>query len=118
MGESTDGIVLKHLQTLYSVGAIGGLSDGQLGDHVLNGRDDTAEAAFTILAERHGPMVLRICRQMLGDRHDAEDAFQATFLVLASKAHAIRNRDSVAGWLHGVARRVALRTKADAARRR
>ncbi|AGA31487.1 sigma-70 family RNA polymerase sigma factor [Singulisphaera acidiphila] len=117
MGESTDGIVLKHLQTLYSVGAIGGLSDGQLGDRVHTGGDDTAEAAFTILAERHGPMVLRICRQMLSDRHEAEDAFQATFLVLARKAHAIRNRDSVAGWLHGVARRVALRAKADAARR-
>ncbi|WP_406698711.1 sigma-70 family RNA polymerase sigma factor [Singulisphaera sp. Ch08] len=118
MGESTDGLVLKHLQTLYSVGAIGGLSDGQLGDRVVNRRDEAAEAAFTILADRHGPMVLRVCRQMLSDRHEAEDAFQATFLVLASKAHSIRNRDSVAGWLHGVARRVALRAKADAARRR
>ncbi|WP_406698714.1 sigma-70 family RNA polymerase sigma factor [Singulisphaera sp. Ch08] len=118
MGESTDGIVLKHLQTLYSAGAIGGLSDGQLGDRVLPGRDDATEAAFTILAERHGPMVLRVCRQMLCDRHEAEDAFQATFLVLASKVHAIRNRDSMAGWLHGVARRVAQRAKADAGRRR
>ncbi|SIO31081.1 RNA polymerase sigma factor, sigma-70 family [Singulisphaera sp. GP187] len=118
MGESTDGIILKHLQTLYSVGAIGGLSDSELGERVVAGRDDTAEAAFTCLAERHGPMVLRVCRQMLHDRHEAEDAFQATFLVLASKAHAIRNQDSVAGWLHGVARRVALRSKADATRRR
>src|SRR5262249_55647120 len=117
VGESTDGIVLKQIQTLYSVGAIGTLSDSQLQDHVLSGRDD-GEAAFTVLAERHGPMVLRICRQMLDDPHDADDAFQATFLVLARKAHSIRNRDSVASWLHGVARRVALRAKADAARRR
>lgn len=117
MGESTDSIVLKQLQTLYSVGAIGGLSDAQLGDRIRGGRDDNAEAAFTILAERHGPMVLRVCRQTLGDRHEADDAFQATFLVLARKAHAIRNKDSVAGWLHGVARRVALRARADSARR-
>jgi len=68
--------------------------------------------------ERHGPMVLRVCQQILGDSDEALDAFQATFLVLVRKADSVRKRDSVASWLHGVARRVALRAKAGAARRR
>ena len=62
--------------------------------------------------ERHGPMVLRVCQQILGDSDDALDAFQATFLVLVQKAGSVRKRDSVASWLHGVARFVALRARA------
>ena len=77
-----------------------------------------SEAAFTALVERHGPMVLGVCRAVLGDRHDAEDACQATFLVLAQRAGLIRRGDSVASWLYGVARRVALRARREAARRR
>jgi RNA polymerase sigma factor (sigma-70 family) len=63
-------------------------------------------------------MVLRICRTILRDRYDAEDAFQATFLVLARRAASIRSRSSVASWLHGVARRVALCARSAASRRR
>src|SRR5262245_46488543 len=63
-------------------------------------------AAFRRLVERHGPMVLRLCRRQLGDAHAAEDAFQATFLVLARRAGAIRRPEALAAWLYGVARRV------------
>jgi RNA polymerase sigma factor (sigma-70 family) len=91
------------------------LSDGQLVGRFAAVRD---EAAFEALLERHGPMVLNLCRSLLRDEHDAEDAFQATFLVLACKAGSIRKSRSVASWLYGVARRIALRARARAARRR
>jgi RNA polymerase sigma factor (sigma-70 family) len=75
------------------------------------------EEAFAALLERHGPLVLRVCRRVLHERHDAEDAFQATFLVLARKARAIRNRKALGCWLYGVAYRVAARLRSTAARR-
>ncbi len=78
---------------------------------------DGDEPAFTDLVERHGPMVLRVCQRILADRHAAEDAFQATFLVLARQARSIRCPGSLAAWLHGVAHRIALKARTAATRR-
>jgi DNA-directed RNA polymerase specialized sigma24 family protein len=111
-------VVLKNLHTLFQVGTAGGLTEGQLIERFLIHRDDVGEAAFRALVERHAAMVLRICRDVVGDWHEAEDAAQATFIVLASKAGSIRKRDSAASWLFGVACRVAAQAKAKLARRR
>ncbi|MFI5456245.1 MAG: sigma-70 family RNA polymerase sigma factor [Isosphaerales bacterium] len=107
------------LGTLYSLGAVGSLPDDQLVERYL-ARDDLAasEAAFTALVDRHGAMVLSVCQRLLQNPHDAHDAFQATFLVLVRKAASIRRRESVGGWLFGIARRVAARARLQAARRR
>ncbi|HZY84394.1 MAG TPA: sigma-70 family RNA polymerase sigma factor [Gemmataceae bacterium] len=105
--------VIDHLhQTLGPPG--GGPADGLLLGRFAATRD---EAAFAALVRRHGPMVLCTCRRVLGHAQDAEDAFQATFLVLAQKAPSVR-RDTVAGWLHGVAHRVALAARSARSRRR
>jgi len=75
------------------------------------------EAAFEALVRRHGPMVLRLCQRVLHDTHNAEDAFQATFIVLARKAGKIARPESLANWLYGVAHRIALKARAGAQRR-
>jgi RNA polymerase sigma factor (sigma-70 family) len=91
------------------------LSDAQLLERFAGCH---SEGAFTVLVERHGPLVHGVCRRVLHDAHDAEDAFQATFLVLARKAHSIHKHQSLASWLYKVAYRIALRARADMARRR
>ncbi len=88
-------------------------SDGRLLERFDRQRD---ESAFETLLRRHGPMVLAVCRRVLNDAHEAEDAFQATFLVLARRARAVRKREAVGSWLHGVAYRCALKARTTAAR--
>src|SRR5262245_29339830 len=76
-----------------------GLTDGQLLEAYISRRD---EAALSALVQRHGPMVWGVCRRVLANYHDAEDAFQATFLVLVRKATSVRPTEMVANWLYGV----------------
>src|SRR5580692_7434280 len=85
------------------------LPDEDLLDRFLTGEPGDAQESFRAIVERHGPMVLGVCRYVLNQDQDAEDAFQATFLVLARKASTIRNRRVLAGWLHGIAYRIALK---------
>ncbi len=112
------GAVLRQLRTLFNVGTIRELTDGQLLERFASDPGEAAELAFAALVERHGPMVLRVCRGVLGDGPDAEDAFQATFLVLVGKARALWVRDSLGPWLHQVAYRTASCARANASRRR
>jgi RNA polymerase sigma factor (sigma-70 family) len=105
----------KQIGTLFDLGALGAMPDRSLLDHFARG-GEAAEAAFATLVERHGPLVLRVCRHVLADGHLAEDAFQVTFLLLARRARTIHDPDALAGWLHRVARRVALRAHAGAHR--
>src|SRR5262245_11687912 len=109
------GLVLRHIRGLAAAGTMSGQADRQLLERFTAIRE---EAAFEFLVRRHGPMVLGVCRRILGDRHDAEDAFQATFLVLAHRAGTITRHDSVGGWLYQVAYNVALKAKARAAAER
>jgi RNA polymerase sigma factor (sigma-70 family) len=109
------GTLLRHVQKLAAGRYVQEWTDRQLLDDFAARRN---EAAFTALVSRHGPMVLRVCRRVLHHEQDAEDAFQATFLVLARNTGSIRKRDAVADWLHGVAYRTAMQAKRSAARRR
>lgn len=115
MAVGSSGGAPKHLRALFSSGPVGDLADGVLLDRFLATRD---EVAFEAIVARHGPMVLRLCRSTLGDPHEAEDAFQAVFLILVRQAAAIRSHASVASWLFGVASRVSARARVDAGRRR
>ena len=118
MAGGPSGAVVRDIQMLFDAGTASGLSDRQLLERFTGGRDAAAEAAFEVLVMRHGPMVLRVCRNVLGDSTDAQDAFQATFLVLVKRSGSIRRLESVGSWLYGVACRVAARAKVEAARRR
>jgi RNA polymerase sigma factor (sigma-70 family) len=93
-------------------------TDGELLTRFAACRDELAEIAFEALVRRHGPMVLRVCHQVLGDRHSAEDAFQATFLILARRAGSIRQPELLGNWLHGVALRTAREARMRDDRRR
>ncbi len=114
---SGSGTVYDQVRILFTAGTSVGLSDRDLLERFLQGGPESREAAFKALVERHGSMVLRVCEQALRDRHAAEDAFQATFLVLARRARSIRKHDSVGSWLFGVACRVAARIRMSEARR-
>src|SRR5437016_5365129 len=106
--------IVEHLRHTVRARDGASLGDAQLLDGFIAHRD---EAAFEAIVRRHGPMVLGVCLRMLGNHHDAEDAFQATFLVLVRKAASIMPRALVGNWLYGVAHQTALKARALAARR-
>jgi RNA polymerase sigma factor (sigma-70 family) len=114
MSRGPAGAIVQYLRQAVGAPAADGPGDADL----LGRYAGTGEpAAFAELVRRHGPLVWRVCRRILGHEQDAEDAFQATFLVLARKARSVRNREAVAGYLYAVAYRVARRARQAAARR-
>ncbi len=106
--------VLRHIRGLMAVEHAGQVPDAELLERFTARRE---EAAFAALVRRHGPLVLGVCRRVLHNRHDAEDAFQAAFLALARHAGAVGRRGSVGGWLHRVAYHAAVKARARAVRR-
>jgi RNA polymerase sigma factor (sigma-70 family) len=115
MANSPAHTVIEHLRKAVLLPDGGHSSDGQLLHRFLEARD---EVAFEALVRRHGPMVLGVCRRLLGHVQDAEDAFQATFLILARKAASVLPPEAVGNWLYGVAYHTALKARAAATRRR
>jgi RNA polymerase sigma factor (sigma-70 family) len=115
MAENALTMVLRHLRRLVQRDGTVGCTDGRLLGQFIAAHD---EKAFAALVQRHGPGVLGLCRRVLDNDHDAEDAFQATFLVLARKAMSVRNQAVLGSWLCGVAYKIAVRLRANAARRR
>src|SRR5437588_4347933 len=107
--------VIQHLRRTLLLRDGAGLTDGQLLEDYINRRD---EAALAALVRRHGPMVWGVCRPVLRNYHDAEDAFQATFLVFVRKVTSIASKELLANWLYGVAQQTALKARATAARRK
>src|SRR5216117_4092520 len=107
--------VIQHLRRAMLLRDGAGLTDGQLLEDYISLRD---EAALAALVWRHGPMVWGVCRRVLGNYHDAEDAFQATFLVLVRKAASITSRELLANWLYGVAHQTGLKARATAVKRK
>ena len=109
--------VTRQIESLFEGGSVAGLSDRHLVERFVSGRDAVAETAFAALVVRHGPMVLAISRAILRDRDEADDAFQAVFLVLARKARSIGDADLLANWLYGVTMRTARKARTRLARR-
>src|SRR5215813_1555661 len=107
--------VIQNLRRAVLLRKGAGLTDGQLLEHYLRRRD---EAALAALVQRHGPMVWSVCRRVLSNYHDAEDAFQATFLVLVRRAASIASPELLANWLYGVAHQTARKARATVAKRR
>ncbi len=119
VGQGSASAVLRGLSAVFDGGSAAGLADGSLLERFARrGDNGAAESAFAVLVERHGPMVWRVCRATLRDEHEAEDAFQAVFLVLARKARTLWVRDSIGPWLHQVALRTAAYARSELKRRR
>ncbi len=124
MRKGQSGSALRQLRDLFAGGTATGLTDSELLERYAARRAESAEAAtaaetaFAALVDRHGAMVWGVCLRVLGDTCEAEDAFQATFLVLVRKAGSVRVDGSLGRWLYGVAHRVALRARSEARRRR
>src|SRR5262245_1141723 len=115
MSNGTLALALSHIRSLVGRHPPGDDPDQILLQRFIAARD---QSAFEQLLHRHGPMVFGVCRRLLRHAQDAEDAFQATFLVLARRAASVRRQASVASWLYGVAFRVAGKARARASRRR
>ena len=103
----------RQIDRLFRLGTVGTMTDAQLLEQFVTADDEAAALAFEAIVERYGAMVLRVCRTLLRDEHAAEDAFQATFLVLARKARTIDTRELLSNWLYGVASRTAQKGKSD-----
>ena len=116
-GKRADGAIVRQLRNLFDLGPIGDLTDGQLLERFATDQGEGAELAFAALVERHQGLVWRACLAIVRDRHRAEDAFQATFLVLARRGRSLWVRDSLGPWLHQVACRTASCLRAAARRR-
>jgi RNA polymerase sigma factor (sigma-70 family) len=112
------GQILRSWRTLLEAGSVAAMTDAMLLERFATRRDQAGETAFAALVARHGPMVQRVCRRLLRDPHDADDAFQATFLVLARKARSIRRPERLASWLYGTAYRTARKFTVQSALRR
>ncbi len=106
---------IKQIDVLFDVGTLAGLPDGPLLERFVDGRDGPA---FEAIVARHGPMVFNVCRRILPEPVDVEDAFQATFLILVRKAGTLRDHRRLGPWLYGVAQRVASRARSQSIRRR
>jgi RNA polymerase sigma factor (sigma-70 family) len=115
METSSMGVLIQHLRRMELLRDGAGSTDGQLLEAYTSRQDQVALAA---LVQRHGPMVWGVCRRVLGNYHDAEDAFQATFLVLVRKAASVTPREMIANWLYGVAHQTALKARATAGTRK
>ena len=109
----------RQFERLFGIGAVGALSDAELIERfaAVDVDDEAAAAAFEAIVARHGPMILRVCRKFLRDAHAAEDAFQATFLVLVRRARTLGGREQLGNWLYGVALRTSRKARIAAARR-
>lgn len=115
MNGDSASLAVQYLRTLFEGESIVGLSDGELLDRFVSRRE---AACLEALVQRHGPMVWGVCRRVLRDHHDAEDAYQATFLVLVRRAASIVPREKVGNWLYGVAYQTALKARAMRAKKR
>src|SRR4051794_30603062 len=111
MASGFSGVNLGELGFLFEFGTVAAMTDSQLIERFASSQGESSEMAFAALIARHGPMVLGVCRRILRDEQAAEDAFQATFFVLARRAGRFTVRDSLGPWLYGVSRRVAGRAR-------
>jgi zinc protease len=115
MARVARGSIVESLGRLFATGTATALGEVELLERFVSQGDP---GAFEVILQRHGPMVLRVCRRVLDDPNDVDDAFQATFLILVKKAASIREREVLGTWLYGVARRVAVRARVNARLRR
>ncbi len=118
MSHGVQAEMIGGFRALWEAGSFAGLTDAQLLEKTIGRRDEVAETAFAAIVERHGGTVRRVCLDVLGDLHEADDASQAAFLVLARKGGSIRKPESLGPWLHGVALRVSKKAKTMAIRRK